>query len=320
MADLSKLMERDPTLEAADRALEEKEAQEKPRAYIGMSSIGSACARKLWYIFRLAGRERFDAATLKRFSDGHRTEALIIDRLRLLDGITLIDRRQDGNQIGYVDLDGHFRGHLDGDISGILQAPKTPHVFEAKTCSDKKMNELKKAIADVGEKNALRKWNPVYYTQGMLYCHYHNRTRHYLVVATPGGRDWIGVRTDHDEAHALQAKARAKRIIAAVEPPERISDDSSYFECRWCSFSGICHKEEMPDRSCRTCLHISPVEEGQWHCARFGKRLTFDEQISGCPAHCFIPALVPAEVIRTTDDGIYYKLHNGEEWYDGEVK
>lgn len=320
MTSLTSVLTEDPTLKAADEALVAKAAQEKPRAYLGMSGVGGSCPRKLWYEFRKVGREIFDAATLKRFEDGHRTESLIIERLRLLRGIVLIDRREDGNQIGYTDLDGHFRGHLDGDISGILQAPQTPHVLEVKCCSEKKFNELKKAVNELGEKQALRKWNSVYYTQGMLYCHYHNRTRHYMVVATPGGRDWMGVRTNYDAAHAIQAIAKAKRIIQSNEPLDRISNDPSYFECRYCFFSGVCHKGDMPDRGCRTCLHSSPVENGEWHCDRWGKRLSLDEQIAGCSAHLFLPKMVPGDVLSSTDNSVTYRLHTGVTWCDSEVK
>lgn len=320
MSNLVNLLTSDPTLEAADRALEQKAAQEKPRAYLGMSQIGDSCSRKLWYSFRFAGREKFDAATLKRFADGFRTEDLIIKRLRMLDGITLISHNPDGSQIGYKDHDGHFSGHLDGEIIGILQAPKTKHVLEIKCCSDKKFNELKKAVAELGEKQALHKWNPVYHTQGQLYCHYHGCTRHYLVVATPGGRDWMGVRTEYDAAHAIQAIAKAKRIIQSQEPLDKLSNDPSYFECRYCSFAGVCHGGDMPDRSCRTCLHSSPIAQGQWHCSRFGKQLSLDEQIAGCPAHLYLVKLVPGEPVSKTETSITYKLTNGSEWTDSEVK
>lgn len=318
MASLTSILTDDPTLLAADAALVAKMAQEMPRAYLGMSSIGGSCSRKLWYEFRKVGREVFDAATLKRFRDGHITEQTVIDQLKLLDGITLIDRREDGQQIGYIDLDGHFRGHLDGDILGIFQAPKKPHVLEVKCCSEKKFKELQKAVAELGEKQALKKWNPGYYTQGQTYCHYHSRTRHYLVVATPGGRDWMGVRTDYDITHALQTIAKAKRIIQSNEPLDKLSNDPSYFECRYCTFNGICHKGDIPDRNCRTCCHSSAVDNGEWFCQRWGKRLTLDEQLAGCPAQIMLPKLVPAEVIDTTETSITYKFPDGRIWVDSE--
>lgn len=319
MVDLTKIITGDPTLEAADRALERKALDDARRGYLGMSSIGESCSRKLWYNFRFCKREVFDAVTLKRFADGHRTEALVIERLKLVDGIILIDLI-DGEQIDVSDIDGHYSGHLDGTIQGLIQAPKTPHIFEAKCVAEKKFNELKKLVSSIGEKLALRQWNQTYHAQAQEYMHYKGYTRHYLVVATPGGRDWIGVRTEYDAAYALQLKVKAERIIKAQSPPEKISNDASWYECKWCSFSDICHKDDMPDRSCRTCLHSSAIEQGQWHCGRFGRNLTLQEQIDGCPAHLLLPDLVPGEVIEADQEKntIKYKMKNGETWVDSE--
>lgn len=308
----------DPTLAAADRALEARAMEEKPRGYLGMSSIGDSCSRKLWYQFRHAGREKFDALTLKRFADGHRSEDLIIERLRLVEGLELFSVNEDGSQLRVTDHGGHFSGHLDGTVLGLLQAPKTKHVLEVKCVGDKKMTEFKKAVDDLGEKMALRKWNPVYYAQAQCYMHYTGLTRHYLVVATAGGRDWASARTEYNAADALQLVTKAKRIIEAQEPPERISKDPSWWECRFCTFSGICHHQEIPARSCRTCLHSETMSEGTWHCERYGKTLTLDEQLDACPAHKFIPALVPGEVGEVTEKGITYKMQDGSSWYDGE--
>jgi hypothetical protein len=293
---------------------------EKPRGYLGMSSIGDSCSRKLWYNFRHAGREVFNAITLKRFSDGHRTEDLIIERLRLVEGLDIVATLPNGGQIRIADHDGHFSGHLDGTIVGLLQAPKTPHILEIKCVGDKKMTELKKAITDLGEKQALRKWNQVYYGQAQAYMHYMNYTRHYLVVATAGGRDWLSVRTDCDPAYAIQLVVKAKRIINAQEPPDRISNSKTWFECRFCHFSPICHDSEMPNRSCRTCIHSETLSEGRWHCKRFGRDLALEEQIDGCPAHAFLPKLVPGDIVSVDEENstITYKMPDGTMWRDGE--
>lgn len=295
-----------------------KELKNAPRGYLGMSQIGDSCSRKLWYSFRHAGREKFDAATLKRFSDGHRTEDLVIERLRLVEGLDIVSLTHEGGQIRVTDHGGHFSGHLDGTVDGLLQAPKTRHVLEVKCVGEKGFAKFKKAIADYGEKAALKAWNPVYYAQGQAYLHYTGLTRHYIVVATPGGRDWTSARTEYNAADALQIVTKAKRIIDAQEPPERISKDASWWECRFCTFSGICHGGEMPDRSCRTCLHSEMLDEGRWHCQRHGENLTPEQQIDGCPCHKFIPALVPGEVIGASDRGVTYRMKEGHEWYDGE--
>lgn len=321
MVDLSKLLVADPTLELADQILVKRQHDEKRRGYLGMSSIGDSCSRKLWYGFRFARREIFDVATLKRFADGHRTEALVIERLKMVPGLSVVDVLENSEQIGVSDHEGHYSGHLDGEITGLLQAPKTPHVLEVKCVSEKKFNELKKIVSDIGEKQALKKWNTVYAAQAQEYMHYKGYSRHYMVVATPGGRDWTGIRTEYDAAHAIQLKVKAERIIKSAEPPDKISKDASWFECRFCSFSDICHEQAIPDRSCRTCLHSTPIENGAWHCSRFGKNLTMDEQINGCSAHKYIPKMVPGEVTDVDQEkgNIIYKLNNGEIWVDGET-
>jgi hypothetical protein len=317
---LSNILTEDPTLRAADDALCEKAAQEKPRAYVGMSSIGESCLRKTWYRFRFASREKFDAATLKRFADGHAAEAVQADRLRLVSGVKLQTHTPDGNQFRYVDHNGHFSGHCDGKITGILQAPKVLHIWEHKSVGEKKLNEFKKIKAEIGEKQALRKWNFQYWIQGILYMFYEGASRHYLTVSTPGVRDTDSCRTEADNAEAIKYIAKGKAVIQSDAPLDRLSNDPSYYECRYCSFSPICHGGEMPDRSCRTCVHSSPVENGEWHCARWGKKLTLDEQIAGCSAHLMLPKLVPGEILSATDSSITYRLKNGSIWTDSEIK
>ena len=114
----------DPTLAAADAALARVENSKPRRGYLGMSGIGRSCKRRLWYDYRWITRVQFDALTLKRFLDGHSGEDLQAQRLRMVEGITLLTvDPESGRQFGYADLDSHFRGHMDGAILGLLQAP-----------------------------------------------------------------------------------------------------------------------------------------------------------------------------------------------------
>ena len=112
----------DPTLLALDEMLIRESRNEKARDYLGASSIGEACSRKLWYRLYSGIKEEFDADTLRRFLDGHRTEELIISWLCKLPFIELHTHKPDGNQYGFVR--GKYRGNYDGVILGILQAPK----------------------------------------------------------------------------------------------------------------------------------------------------------------------------------------------------
>jgi hypothetical protein len=232
----------DPTLEAADRALEARERAQPKRQYLGMSAIGHPCSRKLWYDYHGVVGSPHPADTLKKFADGHASEDVIINRLRLVPGITLLSVDPDtGRQYGFSDFDGKFRGHMDGVIHGLLQAPATWHVFEAKATAEKNFEKLKRIAAEVGEKNALQVWNETYWAQAQLYMGYADLERHYLVACTPGARDWTSVRTDFDAAAFAALKDKAQRILTARAPLARISNDPAWYQCRWCDHHVGCH-------------------------------------------------------------------------------
>ncbi len=321
MVDLSKLLASDPTLQAVDDAIVAKDALAPHRGYLGMSEIGESCSRKLWYGFRMAFNPPKKAFLIKCSERGNKAEFLQADRLRMVKGIDLVTTDTTGKQFEFVDCDGHFKGHCDGTITGLIQAPIVKHVWEHKEREEKFVNKLRKLKDELDEKMVLREWSPGYYAQGVLYMMYLGLKRHYMTVTVPGGRETESIRTNEDLAHALQLKAKAERIIKSQEPLEKISNDKSWWECKLCKFHPICHEKVMPDRSCRTCIHSTPVTNGEWHCARFGKKLTLEDQAAGCPAHLLIPALVPGEVISADQEKceIIYKMHDGSEWTDSEV-
>lgn len=228
----------DPTLAAIDRILEDETNGQPKRRYIGASSIGDPCARKLWYRHHTDLPETFDAETIRKFNDGHRCEDVMADLLRRVPGVRLWTHdEENGGQYGFED--GPFSGHYDGIILGLLQAPKTPHVWEHKATDVKKFEALKKLKA-IDEKTALREWNAIYYAQAVVYMHKAELTRHYLTVSTPGLRDYMSVRTEENPATAEALIMKAKRIAMAKTPPERIGGPD-YWRCKWCSFYGECH-------------------------------------------------------------------------------
>ena len=302
-----------PTLDAADTALEATQDR-KLRSYLGMSQIGRPCARETWLSFRWAMIPNFDAGTLKRFADGHATEAVIIERLKLADFLQVHDADENGEQFGFKDLGDHFSGNMDGVALGLIEAPKTWHVLEVKCTAEKKLTELKKIVDRVGEKLALREWNPVYYAQAVLYMHYAELERHWLVVATPGGRDWYSIRTDADPAEAARLIALADRIIFADEAPHKLQPDS--MACRRCDKSALCHGNALPERNCRTCLHVTPDRDGGWMCARHELDLSVESQRRGCDDHRFNPTMINAAQIDANDAGVTYSFADGNIYQD----
>ncbi|CAN5149289.1 hypothetical protein BH10PLA2_BH10PLA2_19900 [soil metagenome] len=232
----------DPTLAAMDAEMERRAAEQPPRSYLGASQIGEACERKLWYSIQPGiARERFNAATLRRFEDGHRSEDVMIKRLRMVSGVELHTVDETGQQFGFSDLAGRFKGHVDGLMRGILQAPETDHVWEAKCVNEKKFAEFQKLKTSVGEKATLSEWDAVYYAQAIVYMHYFDMKRHYLVVMTPGARDHASCRTDANPEMAQALRAKAKRILDATKPPARLSERPEFWKCKMCQFRSVCH-------------------------------------------------------------------------------
>jgi hypothetical protein len=301
-----------PTLAAADEALASGQDRRR-RAYLGMSAIGGECERALWYNFRWVTTPQFDAATLKRFADGHASEAVAVQRLKATPGLEVHDVDERGEQFGFKDLGGHFSGHMDGVVLGLVQAPKTWHVLEIK--ASEKWTDLDKARKKVGEKHALAEWNATYYAQAVLYMDYAGLDRHYLVCVSPGARRWTAVRTDADPAFATMLKAKAERIIFSDHAPKRIGGRDS-FACRFCDFAATCHEGAQAERTCRSCLNVTPTRDGEWRCEKFGHNLSRSDQEAGCSEHRFLPDLVPGEQIDAAAWGVTYRMPDGSEWID----
>lgn len=286
---------KDPTLAALDAVIESAN-DSRPRPYLGASQIGQPCSRALWFSFRWTTQRHIPAAGLRRIQDGFRGEAVLIDWLRKVPDIELwtVDPENEENQIGIVDCGGHFRGHLDGVIQGLKQAPKTPHVWESKICNESKFNKLRKLITEKGEKNALKEWDETYYAQAQVYMRGTELTRHYLTVATPGCRDIVSCRTAYNKTDADALIKKAETIIAAERPPLKISETPAWYQCKFCDHTALCHGQAMPAVNCRTCAHSTALLTGDaaWQCEHHHKPLDIAAQHAACPNHVWHPDLL----------------------------
>ena len=300
----------DLTLKALDQAIV---AANPPsvRTYLQCNNLGQECERQTWYGHRWVLPSIFDALTLRRFEDGHLSEAQMATRIRMVPGVKLQTAYDDGSQFEVVDFGGHLQGHLDGVIEGVAAAPKTMHVWEHKCVNERSFKKLDKLKRDHSEKESLELWNGTYFGQAQLYMGLTGLKRHYLTVTTPGGRDITSCRTNFDSGAFKALIAKARRIFEATEPPPRISKKPDYYLCRWCNFSETCHGEKVAQVNCRTCAHSTPVEDqnagapgkaprrGAWKCELHSKLISVKRQKEGCGDHIFIPALVPwAEVVK----------------------
>ena len=130
-------------------------------------------------------------------------------------------------------LGGRLTGRLDGVILGLLQSPKSWHIWEHKSCNDKKFNLLLKT-------KSLKDWDMKYYAQGQMCMFIAGVDRHYLTVSTPGLRRVTSTITKLNKEYAESLVNKAKRIIEAKEPPEKIGG-ADWYQCKYCRFRGECH-------------------------------------------------------------------------------
>lgn len=305
----------DQTLAKIDEALEQKQSLEAPRNYMGMSMIGDECWRKVFYDFHNVRRRVIKSSGIKAIQDGFKQEDIMAERLRLLPYIELItlDPEKPGEQIGIKTLLGHFCGHVDGVIRGIIEAPRTWHVWENKAVNEEKFEKLKKLKEEKGEKNALKEWDIVYYGQAQLYMHFLKLERHYLTVQSPGGRKYTSARTEYNRADAEALIEKARILIFEDDLPARISNKRDFYKCKdsWCAFCGVCHDGEFADVNCKTCRYRECIDGGVSFCHLTKTNLDPSLLPIGCHNHIYTPALVSAQLIVQQESGCIYRKTDG---------
>jgi hypothetical protein len=283
------------------------------RTYLGASVIGNDCWRALWYAFRWAyPYEPPSPRMLRLFDTGHREETRVIDDLRAGGAYVF------GEQTAFSAFGGHFRGHIDGVIAGVMEAPKTPHILEIKTHNERSYKAL--------IKDGVEKSKPAHYAQMQIYMMQLKYERALYVAVNKNDDSIYTVRIYAAPKHQQALMDKAEHIITTSEAPPKLHEDPeapAAYACLWCPAKEVCHDGAMPRSHCRTCVSSTPItdgEDGLWRCEYHNKLLTLDEQRAGCKQHLYLPSLVPGEQVDADPDKrtVTYKMrYSGEEWIDG---
>lgn len=310
----------DPVADAIYTHYQRVYGAEKPRNYLGASIIGKSCSRALWYDFRIAAPKVFTGRMYRLFQSGHLQEPRVIADLRAIKCTVYDLDPSTGKQWNFTEpsIGHHLRGSCDGVVIGVPGAPKAPHILEIKTSGAKAFAEL--------QKHGVEKAKPEHFAQMMIYMHWTIER-----YGADGCRRalYISVNKDTDEIHSERIEysketaqaiiAKAKAVITASEPPQRISNDSSWYECKWCDYHGLCHGTDVPQTNCRSCVHATPEMDGdaRWSCAKRKLNLSFDEQLRGCESHRYIPAVIGfARPVDSDGDSVVYEV-NGKQFTNG---
>lgn len=276
---------------------------------ISVGELGTECDRALWLTFRWASpQEEVDGRKVRIFRRGDLEEERLISDLEAI-GVEVF-----GQQDRIRLVSGHVRGKIDGRAIGIPEAPKTEHLCEFKSSNTKNFALVVKS----GCKEA----QPKHYVQVQIGMHAFGLQRALYMVCDKNDESIYAERIEYDAEFCLRLLARAERLINEHEAPSRISEDPTNFKCMFCKHKDVCHESVFPRPTCRSCLFATAEMsgDGSWSCSRFSKPLSIDEQKAGCPAHLFLPSMVPGEQLDSDDEAetVTYRLRpNGRIWVDG---
>lgn len=231
-----------------------------PRKHLGASLIGHDCKRYLWYIFRWCFHEKHSGRVQRLFNRGHREEARFIEWLRGI-GFQVWEADEHGNQFKISGCNGHFGGSLDG--VGILPPAyqiEEPVLLEFKTNgTGAGFNKLGHSGMPVAKPQHFAQTSTYGYKYNFRFCAYLNINKndddlHVEIVKL-------------DHKLGAQMEAKAELIINSQTAPARLSDNPTFRDCTYCALKGICHKNEMPEKNCRSCSYAIAVENKEWFCS-----------------------------------------------------
>lgn len=250
---------------------------EGPRNHLGASVLGDDCKAKSWNTFRWLKQEKFNGQKLRLFNRGHTEEARFVQWLRLVGFQVWEVDPETGKQFRITGCNGHFGGSLDGigwrEDTGYL-------LLEFKTHNDKSYIKLEKDNVLVSK--------PMHYRQMCAYGRAYN-LKYALYQAVNKNDDNLHyeiIPLNWSDADDLFRKADG--IVHAATQPPRIAQVETYQDCKWCHYSGICHRGEPPDINCRSCRNARPVEGGEWFCQRHNSVIPVEVIPKACPSYARI--------------------------------
>lgn len=280
------------------------------RPHLGASMIGRDCSRELWFSFRWATPPKFDGRMYRLFQTGDLAEGRFVTELRNI-GVEVLDKDPETGSQWRLAHGAHIGGSMDGAGVGVVEAPKTWHVFEFKTHNDQSFTKL--------QSEGVERAKPEHWAQMQLYMLWSGMTRALYLAANKNNDDLYSERVRFDIEAATRLQAKAERIVAAETPPEGISADPSFFKCKWCEQAPICHKltiDALAPVHCRSCAHSTADEDG-WTCEKHGwRQMSAEQQRQGCSAHVYHPDMVPGTASSSDGTTVTYKMVDGSTWTD----
>jgi hypothetical protein len=266
------------------------------RSHLGASVIGDDCARKLWYTFRWTTPDKHSDRLLRLFNRGHLEEPRFVAMLEAAE-IKVYQYKAPGEQFKIALHGGHFGGSLDG-VAEQIPDVEGPVLCEFKTHSAKSFSKLagnnwndyiRDPDSNARQGEGVRASKFQHYVQMQMYVAAY-QLQHGLYLAVNKDDDSLyGEVIAADPAISNAFANRAREIIFAQEPPARIKNDPTWWQCKFCDKAPVCYGRAAPARNCRTCANSRPSVDGAWQCLLDGRTdlpaITKEQQLEGCPQY-----------------------------------
>jgi hypothetical protein len=222
-----------------DDALERERATEPKRDYIGMSTLGDPCLRRVFYDAENAPGEPFGGARLRIFETGHVYEAMVARWLRAA-GFTLWTVDESGKQIGVETAGGRVKGHIDAYCTAGPVCPGLvyPFIWENKALGSKWWKPI--------VKNGLQFAEQKYYGQIQVYVGYFEVQNALFSAVNKDTEEvyWEIITLEMPEAQRFSDRSVA--VIHALDadvPPERVCPNATFYEARICRHAKHCFED-----------------------------------------------------------------------------
>jgi hypothetical protein len=281
--------------------------KDAPRPHLGASVVGMACSRAMVYHWRHAADSNFDGRMLRLFKTGHLSEDRIIAELREA-GYEVKDRDENGKQYRFHDLKGHFAGSCDG----MIKVGDEWHLLEVKTHSQKSFDDL--------IKKGVKESKPQHVVQMLVYMHYFKLDKAVYIAENKNTSELYTEIVQSNEQGVLKLIESIKTFIIDNESglPDRISENTTWYQCKMCDYYDICQGDTFPNAGCRTCGFVTVADQGNWHCEKHKSNVPFEYQSQGCKNHIYIPPLISKwKPVEMKDDTVTYSNDKGETLVNG---
>tara|TARA_R100001591_G_scaffold16626_3_gene22971 strand:- start:3304 stop:4086 length:783 start_codon:yes stop_codon:yes gene_type:complete len=226
-----------------DDAILRNEQKRERRKYLGASSIGEECSRKIQYRFLNYPQDEmsgFSAQTLRIFQFGHEIEDYTAKWLRDA-GFDLRTEDKQGEQFGFSIADDQIRGHIDGVICNGPVTMGYPALWENKSSNDKRFQSF--------VRHGVAKANPTYATQIALYQTYMDLSEQpaLFTVVNKNTSEVYYELVPYNQELAQAASDKAVNILTASKVGDilpRVAQSKDFFLCKFCEFRETCWRDE----------------------------------------------------------------------------